>query len=105
MALWTERQSPCRRRTSRSRLLIPAVPRLDYVLRAVARFVVDPPDVLADHAKREQLYAAEEGYDDHNRGVSNRELIAAELQAQIGERERKGQPGQDHADERDQLQR
>src|ERR1700722_20447446 len=76
----------------RSRPLVPAVPRLDYVLRAVARFVVDAPDVLADHPEREQLYTAEERYDDHDRRIPNGELVTAELQAQIGKRERKGEP-------------
>ena len=85
--------------------VVPAAAGLDDVLRPIARFVIDPPDVLADHAQREQLDAAEEGHRDHDRRVTDGEWNAAQLQAEVDERDGERQPREQHADERDQLQR
>ena len=79
--------------------------RFDDELWPLARFVVDPADVLTHYAQRQQLDAAEERHHDYHSRISDREGDTAEFQPQVNDRDHESEDREHQPEERDQLQR
>ncbi len=108
-----ERAEPCAetagedadRRQRAHGCVVEAMPRLDDVLRTLARLVVDAADVLAHHAERQQLDPAEERHEDDDRRIADRERDARELQDEVDDPEQEGEDREDDAEHGDEAQR